>query len=245
MIPNDTVFDEIDAPLALATPQERVSLWWCTLRAPLSRQETFERWLSPAERMRMRRFGHDDLRIRYVIGRGTLRWILGSVIERTPSAVVIERGVRGRPHLAEFPQVDFNVSHTGECALIGIVRDGQRIGVDIERSDRRINASGLARKFMTSAERAGLPRDEDDARRRLLQLWTCKEAMSKATGDALSAPFARIDVEIAPSLRLVDGPEPYVPDDWTLASVDASHDHFATVALWRPQRKTRGPDAAA
>jgi phosphopantetheinyl transferase len=67
----------------------------------------------------------------------------------------------------------------------------------------------------------------------LLRLWTCKEAMSKATGDALSAPFQRIGIEAADVLRSVEGPPPYTPADWRLVAVDAPPDYFATVALWR------------
>ena len=72
-----------------------------------------------------------------------------------------------------------------------------------------------------------------DARRRaLLRLWTCKEAMSKATGDALAAPFRRLSVATAAGLRLADGPAPYVPAAWRLAAADAPGAFLATVALW-------------
>lgn len=224
-------FEGPDAPRALAAPITELALWWCALTAPESRQTTFARWLSPAEQARMQRFGTDALRVRYLIGRGTLRWLLGNALGIAPADVAIVRGVRGRPRLAAFPAIDFNVTHTGDRAMIGIAR-GTRVGVDIERGDRRLNDAGVARKFMTAAERAALPADADAARRQLLQRWTCKEAMSKATGDALSAPFGRIEVELAPSPRLAAGPAPYTPADWSLHSIEVPDDHFATVALW-------------
>jgi hypothetical protein len=57
--------------------------------------------------------------------------------------------------------------------------------------------------------------------------------MAKATGDALSAPFGHLDVEVDPVLRLADGPAPYIAGDWSLHEVPVPHDHLATVALWR------------
>ena len=48
-------------------------------------------------------------------------------------------------------------------ALIGIADDlpaGFRIGVDVEHGDRRCNADGLSRKFLTERERAGLAAGE-------------------------------------------------------------------------------------
>lgn len=189
------------------------------------------KWLSEAERERMGHFGTEALRRRYAAGRGTLRWLLAAALGVARAEVRIERGPRGRPRLAGDAGVDFNVTHTGERALIGIGQ-GLRIGVDLERRDRVLNTAGVARKFMTESERSALPSDADAARRDLLQLWTCKEAMSKATGDALSAPFARIAVALLPSLRVAEGPPPYAPRDWTLHPIDADPEHFATVAVW-------------
>jgi len=66
----------------------------------------------------------------------------------------------------------------------------------------------------------------------VLRLWTCKEAMSKATGDAMSARFARLDVLTEPALRLRAGPPPYEPARWALHALAAPDDHIATLALW-------------
>lgn len=75
--------------------------------------------------------------------------------------------------------------------------------------------------------------DEATRRRIFLRLWTCKEAMSKATGDALSAPFRDIDVALDPGPRLVAGPAPYASDRWRLLSVDVPAGLVATLAIWR------------
>jgi len=224
-------FHEGAAPVRVTSPVPALSLWWCTLAPSAETRARPEQWLSDAERERMAHFGTEALRFRYATGRGTLRWLLAATLGVAPAEVRIERGARGRPQLAGDSALDFNVTHTGERALIGIGQ-GVRLGVDLERRDRVLNTTGVARKFMTVSERAALPADADAARRDLLRLWTCKEAMSKATGDALSAPFARIAVALEPSLRVAEGPPPYGPRDWTLHSIDADPEHFATVALW-------------
>jgi hypothetical protein len=114
------------------------------------------------------------------------------------------------------------------------LRDAVR-SVDVEAIDRTLAHDGLARKFLTERERAALGRlDADGMRRRVLTLWTCKEAMSKATGDALSAPFSRLDVDLRDGPRLVDGPAPYEPSRFALRSAAVPTGHIGTVALWRP-----------
>ena len=223
--------------LALAPPAPGVTLWLCHLENVSADVATLSVSLSAQELARAERFGTALLRRRWIAGRATLRSLLGHALRLDSSAVRLRRGVRGRPELDGNYAVDFNVSHTGDTALIAIAsdtQDGTRIGIDIEREERRVNADGLARKFLTERERAEItPLASDVRRQRFLRLWTCKEAMSKATGDALSAPFRHMDVTLDGGPRLVAGPMPYVPAAWQLVAVATPPGLIATVAVWR------------
>ena len=225
--------DVAAGPLRVSAPGSDVELWLASLARSTDEIAAMARSLSPAETARAERFGHPDLRNRYVVGRATLRMLLGQRLSIAADAVVIQRGERGRPFTAQADGLDFNLSHTRGVALFGITH-GQRIGVDIEHGERSINVEGIARKFMSPREQSGLNAlAADDRRRVLLRLWTCKEAMSKATGDALSAPFRRMDVESVAQLRLAEGPPPYTPEHWRLLPVAVPGGFLATVALWQ------------
>jgi 4'-phosphopantetheinyl transferase len=220
------------APIALVSPVKGVALWFVALAVADEEYVRILALLSPAEHARAARFGREYLRRRYVIGRASLRLALGQTLSLPPAAVPIVRGERGRPRLDGITGIDFNISHTGEVALIGIAH-GERIGVDIERADRDVNADGLARKFLTPDEQATLAPLATEARRqRFLRYWTCKEAMSKATGDALSAPFRHLNVNLDDRIELIDGPSPYEPALWRLNRVTLPSQYIATVALW-------------
>jgi len=222
---------------SLPPPDSALVVWLCQLERDGEEMNCLAQSLSSAEQVRAARFGTELLRRRWIVGRATLRSLLGAHLRIEPGAVPLRRGVRGRPEIDLPDAPDFNVSHTGNIALIGIgagLERGERIGVDIERADRAVNADGLARRVLTERERADLaPLDTQARRRRFLRLWTCKEAMSKATGDALSAPFRRIDVDLSDGLRLNAGPPPYVPEQWRLFAADVPHDFIASVAVWR------------
>ena len=223
-------------PIALAAPDPAIALWLYPLPCDNAESCELERRLSRPEIERANRFGTPALRARWIAGRAILRSLLGEALGVDPAGVPLRRGRRGRPELAMEHALDFNVSHTDDVALIGIAAGlppGTRIGVDIERADRKVNADGLARKFMTERERAEMaPLDEEARRRRFLQLWTCKEAMSKATGDALSAPFRDIDVSLDDGPRLIAGPAPYEADRWGLISAAVPAGLIATIAIW-------------
>ena len=219
--------------VTLPNPSPALRLFWCRLDPVSDDVETLGATLSQPEWARARRFGQDALRERYIIGRGLLRTIVGGALGVEPARVEIVRGRRGRPQLAPPHTLDFNISHTLAVALVGLV-EGARIGVDVEHAERSINAAGIARKFMSANERRDLESlSADAARRRVVELWTCKEAMSKATGDALSAPFGKIDVDVQPRRSLRSGPAPYEPAQWTLHEAAVPSDYLATVAVWR------------
>ena len=194
--------------------------------------------LSPAERARAARFGTEALRQRWMAGRGALRTVLGQTLGVDPANVALVRGARGRPALADdATRIDFNVSHTRGVALVVIARNptgALRVGVDIEHRDREVGADRLARKFLTASEQATLAQFAPDLRRqRFLRYWTCKEAMSKATGDGLVAPMRRLDVELGPTPRLRAGPPPYTPKTGRSHSPTSRPNGWPTVALWR------------
>jgi 4'-phosphopantetheinyl transferase len=224
-------------PRPLPSAAAGILLWGASLERRPEEVAALGRWLSPAESARAQRFGTDVLRNRWIAGRTTLRLLLGRLLGVAPQAVELRRGRRGRPELADARAgIDFNVSHTRGMGLYAFARDlgpGTRIGVDIERRDRDVDADRLARKFLTARERstlAGLAPGE--RRERFLRYWTCKEAMSKATADGLIAPFRQLDVDVdAP--RLIDGPPPYVPAQWSLYYAGVPEAWYATVALWR------------
>jgi 4'-phosphopantetheinyl transferase len=221
-------------PVALPLPQEGVELWWCRTEADDAAADIFATWIASDERQRARRFASAALARRYVVGRATLRFVLGARLRLAPAAVTIARGPRGRPRLASGAAVDFNVSNTRGVMLIGITtRPGVRIGADVEHSDRKLDHRRLARKFCTPFEAQALGSLDDDAhRRRFLRLWTCKEAMSKATGDGIGAPLRHLSVALEPEPALVDGPSPYEPARWRLLAAPVPADYVATVALW-------------
>ena len=228
-------------PRELPAAAPGVHLWWCRLECGGEDIDSIASLLSPEESARAERFGTDTLRIRWIAGRAALRMALGSTLGVDPAAVALRRGLRGRPELADARSgIDFNVSHTRGVALIAIACGlvaGTRVGVDIEHRDREVGADRLARKFLSPREQATLADLAPDVRRqRFLRHWTCKEAMSKATGDGIAAPFRRLDVEISKPPRLVDGPPPYLPGHWSLSYAEVPDEWLATVALWRGAR---------
>jgi 4'-phosphopantetheinyl transferase len=140
------------------------------LDAPSDEVRSLQRSLCSAETARARRFVLERHRRRFIVARGRLRRELGARLGVAPEAVEISYSTNGKPYLAH-DALQFSVSHCDDVALYAFSSDA--IGVDIE------------------AIRP--PREREDSFA-FLYIWTRKEALAKALGDALTLPLEELDV---------------------------------------------------
>lgn len=88
--------------------------------------------LPEAERERARALRLPEARRRWVAARWALRLVLGSYLGRDPAAIELRFGAHGKPALAGNESLRFNLSHSGELAVIAV--SGEReVGVDVQR----------------------------------------------------------------------------------------------------------------
>jgi 4'-phosphopantetheinyl transferase len=142
---------------------------------------------------RLRTPGHAE---RWLAARGALRTLLGARLGSAPAAVELTAGPHGKPELPGAP-VRFNLSHTGDVALIALA--GVEVGVDVERLDR---SSRAVTRALTEAERAALPAGDRHAD--LLRVWCRKEALAKAIGTGLGWAPERFDTSSPGGYWLTD-----------------------------------------
>jgi acyl transferase domain-containing protein/4'-phosphopantetheinyl transferase EntD len=146
------------------------------------------RVLSPAERSRIREFPVDKRRLDWLAGRVALKSLLREMVRERlgltvpwPDLTIVSEQAAPRvipglgcdPRVAAFlkDQV-FSIAHGGGLAVATAAP--HPIGIDVEPLAPL--AAGVADRFLTSAERAGVPASE------WLALWTAKEAAAKALG---------------------------------------------------------------
>ncbi|WP_165227290.1 4'-phosphopantetheinyl transferase family protein [Aquisphaera insulae] len=156
--------------------------------------ERFPDWaiLDDIERARALRFVRHRDRRRFAACRGALRRTLGEWLELPPEDVAFAAGTGGKPVLAAgldpIPgrPLHFNVSHSGELALIAACR-GRDLGVDIEQERPIREARRIVESYFTPAELAEFAALDDPALElAFLRGWTRKEAILKAIGVGLA-----------------------------------------------------------
>jgi 4'-phosphopantetheinyl transferase len=199
--------------------------------------------LTDEERRRAARLRIDHRRRQYVAARAALRSVLGRYLGREPASLDLCFGRNGKPELPG-SGTSFNLSHSGELALLAVTRAELLLGVDVEQVVAQRAHDRLARRFFSAIEAdayASLPPAERAAA--FYRLWTRKEAYLKAWGTGLTFSSRRFTVDLdAGSGNLLAGTE--MPGDdrpggpraaWWFESLDPGAGYVAT-ACWQGAR---------
>jgi len=106
--------------------------------------------------------------------------------------LAIKTGVAGKPWLTDYPEICFNLSHSGHYVVCGL---GSRpVGVDIQRIE--IPNLKLARRFFSQSEAdwlCSLPAEKQTSG--FYDLWALKEAYMKYTGKGFGLPMNGFQID--------------------------------------------------
>lgn len=104
----------------------------------------------------------------------------------------IERNDKGKPFLAEFTSLHFNISHCGGLAVCGI--SNNEIGVDAELI-RGYNNKVMKRIF--SAEEQNFIAESKTPEKDFFKIWTLKESLCKFTGDGIFSGLSEYSFDLS------------------------------------------------
>jgi 4'-phosphopantetheinyl transferase len=132
--------------------------------------------LTGAELERASRFHFEADRRHWSRARSALRTVLCRYAGIAPLDLEFQIGEHGKPALARAAVPHFNLSHSGEWALIAVSMHAP-VGVDVERIRENVDIAALLRRL----GEVDLPTARDACFKR----WAHREARSKAHGGPL------------------------------------------------------------
>ena len=212
-----------------AVEPREVTVWRVRLD-PGDREAQMRTVLSPDESERLRRLDRSDVGRRWLVSRAALRELLATELEIDPAEVRLKLGEHGRPGLdasSHSSDLDFNLSHSGELALIGVTR-GLRIGVDVERLRPGRDPLRVAGRYFSPAEVAAVKAFPAGERpEAFLRYWTAKEALAKGLGLGLQAPWGELELVRRPGGSMAPV---RLTEEWQLLEIDVPQGYQATLA---------------
>ncbi|MER8100653.1 4'-phosphopantetheinyl transferase superfamily protein [Kitasatospora sp. NPDC094016] len=160
-----------------------------------------------------------------MLAHAATRIVLGERLGRDPAGLRFSRGPWGKPAVEDAPGLHFNLSHSGEIALLALA--SRPVGVDVELARAELDTARLAGRFFPPDERELVAREGPDA---FTRLWTRKEACVKASGARLTQGMG---IPVAH-----DGPEATVyarsgplPGPWRVNDLPLPEEYAGSVAL--------------
>jgi 4'-phosphopantetheinyl transferase len=191
--------------------------------------------LDDAERTRAQAIPQPQRQARYVETHAWLRLLLGEAVDVAPAQLRFLHNVHGKPFLADFPEVAFNLSHTADRLAI-VVGRCCKLGIDIESCKPRTHLAALADKCFGAQEKAAwqaLP--EAEQLHAFYQFWTRKEAFVKAVGRGIGLGLHQCVIDPANPGRMLHVPASCAPaSGWSLHDLDVDAGVCGAVAVDGP-----------
>jgi 4'-phosphopantetheinyl transferase len=244
MSPGSNRQPSVDAPLSLHWDRPAVAprllpgeihVWSVVLDRPEPRVELFQGRLCGEERQRASRFHFELDRNRFIVGRGSLRTILGHYAGKDPADLVFTTGPHGKPGLVPglSGQLFFNLSHSHGLAVCAVACDHE-VGIDVEFIRSLPEADSIAARWFSEREQAelrSLPAAQHPYG--FFRVWTSKEAYLKATGEGIAEALNQIEVRAnpqqPPALLRIEGHAGGAAD-WSLHELIPAANYVVTLA---------------
>jgi len=211
-----------------------VHIWRLQLDAPDGKVEELRTYLSRDECARADRFMRPEHGRSFTAAHGTLRLILSKYLRCSPEEIGFGKNDFGKPSLSEKSPIEFNLSHSGDAALVAVTSD-REIGVDIERYREGLETEKISKRFFSPREVAvllALP--ESDREEAFYTCWTRKEAYIKARGEGLSIGLSGFEVAFAPGAApalLHSDKDPKEADRWEFVNIDVQPGYAAACVV--------------
>lgn len=180
---------------------DEIHIWRASLNLLPIQIERLEQILSDDELKRAYRFSFKKDRIRFIVGRGLLRTILGRYLKKEPSQLRFCYSLNGKPELIvenSDEGLKFNVSYSNELILYAVSLN-RRIGVDIEYIRPDFADEQIVERFFSKQETdifLSLPTEM--RKEAFFACWTRKEAFLKATGKGIISGMDQFAVSLVP-----------------------------------------------
>lgn len=162
--------------------------------APLNNPELYEkayRAVSVERRSKIDKFRFKKDKCLSLTAEILLRSALESIGENFDE-MSLSYGENGKPYFEDRPDICFNISHSGEYALVAI--SDNPVGCDIEKVDE-INLN-IAKRFYTDGEYHEIIADEKNAKDLFFRYWTVKESFMKLTGLGMKLPLDAFSTDL-------------------------------------------------
>lgn len=224
---------------AISLAENEVHIWRTSLVKTFQEKTRLQTFLAADEIVRARSFLSQEQQERWIVARGTLRFLLGAYLGICPSRLSFLYNQYGKPTIGGEERaagLHFNLSHSADCAFYAFTYR-RRLGLDVEHLRSNLAGLRLARKKFALGEYEALqalpPREQARA---FFTCWTRKEAYIKARGEGIAYGLKSFEVSLKPSepaALLVNRQNALECERWSMHDLVAGPDYVGALVVER------------
>ena len=180
----------------------RIDIWQYPLHTEFTDASSL---LNEDETIRAKRYHFTRHQRRFTVARAMMRLILARYLHVSPKELIFTYNHYGKPQLLNAPSLQFNLSHSGDLALLAIGEESP-LGIDVEFFSAR-PYEGIGQHLFSANENQFLRQVSKQLKPLVFfNIWAQKEALIKACGLGLSYPTKQFDVPTMPgrSQQIID-----------------------------------------
>lgn len=164
--------------------------------------EKYEAVLYPARRNAVERLNNQRAKLASLATGLLLQKVAKDELGIEPCDLVVGKGKHGKPYIENFPNFEFNISHSGDA--VAIAYGENCVGLDIENIRCRENDLKVAKRCFLEPEYIFVTDDAFEldmdgishpVEERFFMVWTMKEAYLKYKGTGISVPMNSFEVK--------------------------------------------------
>lgn len=235
----------------ISLPPQTIHIWRAWLPDLAALESDYLQFLSPDEIARATRFRFPIHKQRYILTRGILRQLLSCYTGLSAKEIEFSYGAKGKPSLANNPELQFNISHSHDIAVFAFTKTHE-IGIDIEKFESEYKDS-VAKRFFSAEENSELEKlPLSERAKAFYQIWASKEALIKAIGQGLYIGLDEFSISIHKNIQeiIFSNTKFHIENfkihaDYFSAFATAQHVEKIIFAEWREQGPVllQGPPA--
>lgn len=157
---------------------------------------SFWQILSIQEKKQAKEFVNNNLKHKYILSHGLLRYILSSYTDIPPQNILYFFNRFNKPFLKSSNQnrIQFSMSHSKDYVTYALSL-GNHVGIDIEWQDMDLNLDEIASFVLTAKELDIYQKfSKEEKFQAFYRVWTKKEAITKALGKGLYYPIKKMEI---------------------------------------------------
>jgi 4'-phosphopantetheinyl transferase len=185
----------------ISLDKNEIHIWFINFNINKAEFNFLNNFLSEDEILKASKFKFEKDKNSSIITRGALRLLSGKYLGLNPQEIEFKYGDFGKPVFNFETPLKFNLSHSGNMAVIGFCLH-EDIGVDIEVMKANFDVFDIASNYFSSSEievLKTLPTEEHT--KGFYRCWTRKESFIKAKAKGLSFPLDSFSVSIDSDIK--------------------------------------------